>query len=172
MRVCSRITYLLAALALAWVAQAGEPAATAPAKQDLGDVNSHIREMTQSAHLVIVGTGTDFPALKRDAQRIATLMGRSFSMQGMVYDGTLHANGEDDGFTGYFCRRYDSESDGIPYLSIEKSGAYPGLKPGLYIIVARICDTPKAARREVQAMRKFVPDAYTRKTEIYYGCRH
>ena len=167
MRFCALITPLL----LASLVCAATPA-NPPASQDSSDHDAYIREATGPANLVIVGSGKDFLPLKKEAQRIAKLLGRQFSMYGRVFDGTLHETGEDDGFTGYFHRRYDTDFDGKPFLSIEKSETYPGLKPGLYIVVARICSAATDAQKEVRALRKFVPDAYVRKTEIYYGCIH
>jgi hypothetical protein len=167
-----RFHAFIASLLFAPIVLAGAPAATAPTNQDLGDINTYIREATSPAYLVIVGSSKDFLSLQRQARKITKRTGRRYSMEGMVFDGTLHETGEDDGFTGYFHRRYDSDADGKPYLSIEKSESYPGLKPGLYIIVAGICATSHDAQNETRTLRKFVPDAYAHKTEIYYGCIH
>jgi len=167
---------ILASCGIADAAGPGSRVPPATARADPADMTfeQYVREMTWPTYLVIVGSGKDLPALKIDAERIAKRLGRRFDMLDRVYDARegLHATGEDDGFTGYYHRRDDTDSADKPYLSIEKSETYSGLKPGFYIIVVRICATPKEAQSDLAWCQCIVPDAYTKRTGIYYGCRH
>jgi hypothetical protein len=132
-------------------------------------------------YIVILGSSRDFPRLHQAALSIGRRSGVPFSMVGLVYDrdrGLIVPDDDPDEIWrgAYVLRRSNAEGNEtnrlLAKISIEKSGAYPGLKSGLYIIVGGIYDTPAKAGRAAARYRAAVPDAYVRKTNIYMGCMH
>ena len=62
--------------------------------------------------------------------------------------------------------RYD---DGI-YISIEYSDVYSGFTTGYYMVI--VASGEKIDKSVLQSVRKYVPDAYVKKTAVYMGCIH
>jgi hypothetical protein len=82
----------------------------------------------------------------------------------------------DEAWAGaYAPRRYDSECGLVPSkpcITVERSEAYEGFKPGLYIVVGGILDRSEEREKRLAAARKLVPGAYVKQTAIYMGCVH
>lgn len=103
-------------------------------------------------------------------------------MQGMVYDPKrgliLSDDAPDSIYAGaYFGRRYnttriDGAETDSEFLSVERSEAYTGFAKGYYIVVGGIYATRGEAKQSLTKFVPFVPDAYAKKTTIYYGCIH
>lgn len=145
------------------------------------DTRSDSEKFTEDRYVVILGSTKDFQEAKRKAEAIAKASGITFSMQGMIFDKKrgliLPDDDSDPTYAGsYIHRRYNTGAPDLPegteYISIEKSEAYDGFKPGLYIIVGGIYPTAKEAAVAVKKFSKAVPDAYAKKTPIYLGCIH
>ena len=143
----------------------------------LGAGKAEVEEQYTRGQVVIVGTGKDFLALRKEAKKLAQKAGVPFSLRGVVFDKKrgLHFEGdpwENDGYV--FRRNSTTEISGKDshFISIEKSDAYPGLKPGYYIIVADICFSEKEAAKVVARYRNYSPTAYAPSTRLYMGCMH
>ena len=132
--------------------------------------------------VLILGSYTDFHEAQSQALAISRRAKTPFSMRGMLYDkkrGLIHpendSNSPDAG--SYILRRYnttrlrgsDEESE---YISIERSDAYPGFAPHIYIIVGGIYNNNKQASAALVRFKPLIPDVYTKKTKIYMGCMH
>jgi hypothetical protein len=148
---------------------------TAP--QDDRSTNLEIERMLNpSRYIVILGTGKDFPALKRQAQAIARNLGLPFSLRGMIYSPKRGLHVPNDTHDDFRTVRRDDTMT-LPsgkeshFISVEESGDYPGLKPGYFIIVGGIGHTPKDAKTKLLRFRPAVPTAYAPKTSVYIGCR-
>jgi hypothetical protein len=145
-----------------------------------GEAPDYIKELTATQHLIILASSRDFPALKRQAQFLSAKIHLPFSLRGMIFDPKrgliLPDNDPDDMWAGFYAFRRYNETDingkDARYLSIEKSDAYPGLKPGYYILLAGIYDNQREASKVAAAYRNAVPDLMIRKTTIYMGCMH
>jgi hypothetical protein len=98
----------------------------------------------------------------------------------MVYDkqrGLIWPdNSNDEAWAGsYAPRRYDNEcniSDPKPCITVERSEAYEGFKPGLYIVVAGVLGRDEERSQRLNVARRIVPEAYVKQTTIYLGCMH
>jgi hypothetical protein len=140
----------------------------------------YVKLQTVKTQVLVLGTGTDFAALEKQAREIARRMNMPYSLQGMVYDARrgliLPDSFPDAAYAGkYALRRYDQLQAGRVwkgFVSIEKSDAYSGMKPGLYFIMGGIEADGKAAARRVAAFRKVARGAYAARTAIYMGCMH
>jgi hypothetical protein len=145
------------------------------------DTRSDSEKFTEDRYVVILGSTKDFYEAKRKAEAIAKASRVAFSMQGMIFDKQrgliLPDDDSDPTYAGaYIHRRYNTGApdlaEATEYISIEKSEAYDGFKPGLYIIVGGIYPTSSEAAKSVKKFSKAVPDAYAKKTPIYLGCVH
>jgi hypothetical protein len=83
------------------------------------------------------------------------------------------SGGGDD--LGYPC--YPARGDGTAanddYVSIEYADAYKGFAKGYYIVVAAITEVKSAAMKtQLAQINKIYPDAYAKRTFIWFGCMH
>jgi len=79
----------------------------------------------------------------------------------------------EDGRFEYPCYIARGRGDDGFYVSIEYSSAYPGFKPGLYVVIVASEDKGgSVVKRAAKAARKIFRDAYTRRTGVYMGCMH
>lgn len=132
--------------------------------------------------IVILGSFTEFNEANAHARAISRTSGVPFSLEGKVYDKKrgliLPDDAADSLYAGsYLLRRgnmtqLSGHSDYTEYLSIERSDAYPGLRPGYYIIVGGFYDTRREASAALARFRLPAADAYVKKTQIYMGCMH
>jgi hypothetical protein len=131
-------------------------------------------------YLVILCAEREFGSAKREAERISMLSGVQFSMNGRVWDSRRGLILPDECGDPIYCgeylpRRYNElhlMPTNPPYISVEKSEAYPRLQKGYYIALGAICDSNEEAERELLKFKPFAPKAYVAKTEIYMGCIH
>ncbi|MFD1257964.1 hypothetical protein ACFQ3S_14240 [Mucilaginibacter terrae] len=81
-------------------------------------------------------------------------------------------DGDDLGYPCYTARG-DGSAFNDSYISIEYSDAYKGFAKGFYVVVAAITDV-KSANMKAQLTRihKIYPDAYAKRTYIWFGCMH
>lgn len=145
-------------------------------------VRSQESDQTAERHVAILSVYKSFAAARADAEKIAKASKVPFSMQGRVYDkkrGLIYPDDfEDEVFRGaYVARRYDKTilSGGekqSAYLSVERSDAYEGFKPGFYIVVAGIGKTRDEALKQTAKFKTWAPTAYVKKTRIFMGCLH
>ena len=90
--------------------------------------------------IVILGSFKAFKEADADARAISRASGVPFSLEGKVYDkerGLILPDDDPDTlYAGtYYPRRDDTahlpgHAEGVEYVSIERSEAYPGLRPG------------------------------------------
>ncbi len=138
--------------------------------------------LTADRLIVLLGSFKNFEEAHQQARVISRASGMPFSMQGMVYDKKrgliLPDDDPDTMYAGsYFLRRHNTMPFGkdkaeSEYISIERSEAYPGLRPGYYIIVGGIYDETSEAKKAVARFKPGLADAEIRKTQIYMGCMH
>ena len=138
--------------------------------------------LTRDRLIVILGSFTEFKEAHAHALAISRSSRMPFSMQGMVYDKKrgliLPDNDPDTIYAGsYVLRRTNTtrvrgQGDETEYISIERSDAYPGLKPGCYLIVGGIYDDARGAAKALARFKPAVAGASVRKTRIYMGCMH
>jgi hypothetical protein len=147
----------------------GAGPATTQSKED-AEWEASKAEMTSSCHLVILGTSKDFEALEKEAKALAKRAKVRYWRQWWTYD---KKNNRLDGGPDYqYVQRRDKLGEnGKPYISIEESRAYNGLKPGYFIIVADVCFDSADVRQSLRKHRRAVPTAYAHKTTVYMGCR-
>jgi hypothetical protein len=76
---------------------------------------------------------------------------------------------------GYPCylARGDGNAFNDSYISIEYSDAYKGFSKGYYIVVAAITNVKSASMKtQLSQINKVYPDAYAKRTYIWFGCMH
>lgn len=175
-RIALNAAIVLAVVGLAFGTSGASPRQR-PAKAKVApesDVDRYVREMTVTSYLLIVGSSKDFHAARKQALQIARKTGIPYSDDDRTWD-RKYGWGYWKYQEMYISRRYDwtRGPDGRmlePYISVEKSDFYPGLRPGRYIIVAGVLNKSDC-RSAVAKMRRHVPDAYAARTRIYMGCR-
>jgi hypothetical protein len=130
--------------------------------------------------VLVLGSYKAYPEALRAAKSIGARSDYPYGSRGMVYDrerGLIWPDdSEDDIWAGaYAPRRYDRECGlalSKPCVTVERSEAYEGFTPGLYIVVGGILDRSDEREKRLAAVRKLVPAAYVKQTAIYMGCMH
>jgi hypothetical protein len=134
-----------------------------------------------TVQLLILGVSRNHAGLQADAKKAAAELGYAFSDRGLVYDDEKGLRWPDDDADeawagGYFQRRSDDCGPGPGSangcITIEKSDAYHGLKPGYFVIVAGVLGEEDDARKRLADVRHVVRDAYLSETTVYMGCIH
>lgn len=178
------LVFLLLAIATALNCSA-EPQKTA-AKKDKAKTEEKAEDAEKEPDhmedrwVVMLGVYKDFAEAKADAEKFAAVSKVPFSMDGRIYDkkGLRYPDDyEDEAWKGeYLPRRYNTatidQRDVTEYLSVEKSDAYEGFKPGFYIIVGSIAESAAQAKKETARFLSASKDTYFKKTTIYMGCLH
>lgn len=127
--------------------------------------------------LLIVGSHGSYRDALAAAKAFGTTSGIAYDSRGMIYDAKrgliLPDDSDDDVLAGqYVRRRYDTCGRGsTPCVTVERSEAYEGFRPGLYIVVAGVGSGAEADER-LKLARKIVPSAYIKQTTLYLGCIH
>ncbi|MGB1128421.1 MAG: hypothetical protein ACPG4K_00125 [Haloferula sp.] len=147
-----------------------------------GTATANVEDQTEERHVAILSVYKSFEAALADAKKISKASKVPFSMEDRIYDkkrGIIFPDDyPDEAFQGgYLARREDKtilpgSDDLVAYLSIEKSDAYDGFKPGFYMVVAGIRETRAEALKQADQFKKWAPAAYVKKTRIYMGCLH
>jgi hypothetical protein len=130
--------------------------------------------------ILVVGSYKTYEAALAAAQSFSLRSGYPYGSRGMVYDkqrGLIWPDDSDDEIWAgqYAPRRYDNEcniSDPKSCITVERSEAYEGFKPGLYIVVAGVLRRDGERAQRLNVARKIVPEAYVKQTTIYLGCVH
>jgi hypothetical protein len=125
--------------------------------------------------ILIVGSHRSYAAALDAAKAFGRASGIEYDGRGLIYDakrGLIWPDDSDDElYAGQYApRRYDSCRDKA-CVSVERSEAYEGFRPGLYIVVAGIVGREDAGAR-LEAARRIVPTAYVKETTLYMGCMH
>ena len=101
--------------------------------------------------------------------------GIEYDGRGLIYDakrGLIWPDDSDDEtYAGQYAPRRDDWCRDKACVSVERSEAYEGFRPGLYIVVAGIVGRKDAGAR-LEAARRIVPTAYVKETTLYMGCMH
>lgn len=133
--------------------------------------------------IIILGSTTDYKGALSLAKQASVKLNRKLDLRGlkpvaktgltMSEKACYGVGGGDD--LGYPCyqARGDGNAANDDYLSVEYSNAYKGFAPGYYIVVAGITDvqsSPMKAR--LAEIRKAYPDAYAKRTFVWFGCMH
>jgi hypothetical protein len=72
-----------------------------------------------------------------------------------------------------YLARGDGNAENDDYISIEYSNAYKGFAKGYYIVVAALTDVKSTSMKaQLAAINKIYPDAYAKRTFIWFGCMH
>lgn len=58
------------------------------------------------------------------------------------------------------------------YVSIEWSDAFSGFSKGYYIVVVSSGDDLERIKKRLNVVKRFVPNAYIKSTDVYVGCMH
>ncbi len=129
--------------------------------------------------VVILSATKSFEEAKEDAQKFAKESGIPFTMRGMIFDkrGLRYPDDFDvPGMEGGYASRshnyaIENGRELEVFLSIEKSEAYEGFKPGFYIVVAGIEESQELAAKRKKVFEKIAPQSYIKKTKIFMGCQ-
>jgi hypothetical protein len=126
--------------------------------------------------LVIVGTAASYKEAIRTAQNASRLLKLKLDLRGLVpakEGGLTVAPSECEKFGPdapcYYVAR--GRFDDGPYVSIEYSSDYRGLRPKLYMVVVASGspDDPDVSQAKRSA-RAFFRDVYSRIVSVYVGC--
>jgi hypothetical protein len=130
--------------------------------------------------VLVLGSYKSYPEAVRAAQSFGARSDYPYGSRGLVFDkkrGLIWPDDdEDEAWAGAYAPRRDDNRCGLallkPCVSVERSEAYEGFTPGLYIVVGGILDHSEEREKRLAAVRKLVPDAYIKQTAIYMGCMH
>lgn len=144
------------------------------------DVCAQEASELENRQVIILASSKSYQDVLAKAKDLSLKTGMVFSTREMIYDDKrgliLPDNHEDESYAGsYYLRRYNNDCGNSlsECLSIEKSDAYEGFTPGLYILVAGIHEEGSAElSAKLAQLKKTVPDAYAKKTKIFMGCMH
>jgi hypothetical protein len=129
------------------------------------------------AGILVVGSHRSYYAAVRVAKTFSDASGISYSSQGMIFDESrgliIPDDDPDEPYRGqYVPRRYDDGCDQGRCVTVERSDAYDGFRPGLYIVVAGILGRDAEAKARLKQAQRIVRTAYVRQTILYMGCMH
>ncbi len=133
--------------------------------------------------IIILSSTTDYKAALSLAKQASTRLNRKLDLRklkpGPKGGLTLSekecygaGGGDDLGYPCYWARG-DGNAANDDYISIEYSNAYKGFAKGYYIVVAGIADVKSAAlKSRLTQIRRSYPDAYAKRTYVWFGCMH
>lgn len=135
----------------------------------------------QDRTFVIAASEKSFSQAMLKAAVLAEKTGLLLNMGGVVFDpnqtnthggGLTYPRSEcDSNGWGYPCYVARGRWDSGEYISIEHSSAIQGFTPGLYVVIANT-GSPAEVAPTLAKVKKAVPDAYTKSTQVYVGCMH
>lgn len=133
--------------------------------------------------IIILGSTTDYKGALSLAKQASVRLKRKLDLRGlkpvaktgltMSEKACYGVGGGDD--LGYPCyqARGDGNAANDDYISVEYSNAYKGFAKGYYIVVAGITDVQSAAmKNKLAGIQKIYPDAYAKRTFVWFGCMH
>jgi hypothetical protein len=133
--------------------------------------------------IIILKSTKDYKAALKMAKQAARRLHKDLDLRGLSPNKKLgltlskdecHGGGGSDDY-GYPCYlpRGDGNAENDDYVSIEYSNAYKGFGKGYYIVVAALSDVNSAAMKtQLAQINKIYPDAYAKRTFIWFGCMH
>ena len=129
--------------------------------------------------ILIVGSYKSYGEALRAAKSFAAHSDYPYVSRGMVFDkkrGLIWPDdSKDEAWAGAYAPRRDDKCNvGMlrPCVTVERSGAYEGFTPGLYIVVGGVLDRSAEREERLAAVQRIVPGAYVKQTAIYMGCMH
>ncbi|QJD97207.1 hypothetical protein HH214_15680 [Mucilaginibacter robiniae] len=127
--------------------------------------------------IIILRSTNDYQAALTAAKQAASTLHKKLDLRGLKPKAKigLSMSKVDCDELGYPCyiARGDGAAANDDYISIEYSNAYKGFAKGYYIVVAAITDVNSAALKlKLAAINKLYPDAYAKRTYIWFGCMH
>lgn len=130
--------------------------------------------------VLILSSTKSYPAALKTARAAAAKLRWKVDLRGYKPHPTAGLTSpkgvcEGDGFDYpcYIARAEGGGEDAYNTVSVEYSDAYSGFSKGYYIVVAAI-DKPASRRLPMilSSVKKEYPDAYVKRTEVWYGCMH
>ena len=133
--------------------------------------------------IIILRSTKDYNKALATAKQAATRLHRKLDLRGLTPNkqigltmskaDCIGSGGGDD--LSYPC--YQARGDGSAfndnYVSIEYSDAYKGFAKGYYVVVAAITDVKSSdMKAQLAQINKLYPDAYAKRTYIWFGCMH
>jgi hypothetical protein len=133
--------------------------------------------------IIILRSTKDYKTALTAAKQAATSLHKKLDLRGLspnnkigltMSNANCTGSGGGDDF-GYPC--YQARGDGSAfndnYISIEYSNAYKGFAKGYYIVVAALTDVKSIGMKaQLAQINKVYPDAYAKRTYIWFGCMH
>lgn len=127
---------------------------------------------------VIVRSTPDHSEASRFAEHVSSATGFELDLRGLTYQPehglSLSKQECEQRQLGPFpCYVARGRFDAGVYVSVERSDAYEGFRPGYFIVVAA-SGPPGSADLDttLETVRGASPDAYLRVAEVYHGCIH
>jgi len=131
--------------------------------------------------IIILRSTKDYKTALATAKQAASRLHKKLDLRGLAPNKKLgltmsKADCEGDGGDlGYPCyiARGDGNAFNDNYISIEYADAYKGFVKGYYMVVAAITDVKSVAMKtQLSQINKVYPDAYAKRTFIWFGCMH
>ena len=131
------------------------------------------------ADIVILQSTRSYATALKTARQAAARLHTKLDLEGNLPHPTagLTISKADCVADGYdypsYLARGDGSIDETPFVSIEYSTAYEGFAKGYYIVVAAVGKPGSAAVQRTKATAKaYYPDAYAKRTRVWFGCMH
>ncbi|AMR34002.1 hypothetical protein A0256_22405 [Mucilaginibacter sp. PAMC 26640] len=133
--------------------------------------------------IIILRSTKDYKTALAAAKQAATRLYKKLDLRGLTPNkmigltmskaDCIGSGGGDD--LGYPCyqARGDGSASNDNYISIEYSNAYKGFAKDFYVVVAAITYVKSAdMKAQLAQINKLYPDAYAKRTYIWFGCMH
>ncbi len=134
---------------------------------------------TVPKEIVILRSTKNYSAALETAKTAARTLKKPLQLQGYRPnpESGLSLPRKDCEADGYdypcYMARGNGAAENSDYISIEYSDAYEGFTPGYYIVVAGIGAPGSTAVAAITAQAKrSYPDAYRKRTRVWFGCMH
>jgi hypothetical protein len=133
--------------------------------------------------IIILRSTKDYRTALATAKQAATRLHKKLDLRGLTPNKKIGLTmskadcigsgvGDDLGYPCYPARG-DGSAFNDDYVSIEYSDAYKGFAKGFYVVIAAMTDVKSAdMRAQLAQINKLYPDAYAKRTYIWFGCMH
>jgi hypothetical protein len=127
--------------------------------------------------IIILRSTKDYKTALTTAKQAASVLHKKLDLRSLKPNNQLgltmsKTDCEEYGYPCYLARG-DGNAFNDSYISIEYSNAYKGFAKGYYIVVAAITNVKSASMKaQLLAINKVYPDAYAKRTYIWFGCMH
>lgn len=127
--------------------------------------------------IIILKSTKDYKAALTTAKQAAIRLHKDLDLRGLSPNKKLGLSMSKADCDEYdypcYLPRGDGNAENDDYISIEYSNAYKGFENGYYIVVASLSDVKSAAMKtQLAQINKIYPDAYAKRTFIWFGCMH